>query len=77
MIQNSEESYNYLEKESISKLNTLIENSSWEEKEARRELETVRLEIDNLRSQNVAVSGKLNETQQKLYQLIQDKIKSK
>ena len=58
-------------------MQTLLENASWEEKEARRELESIKLEIENMRSQNSAISGKLNENQLKLYQLIQDKIKSR
>ena len=77
MLQNSEEKHSYLENESLNKLNSMVESASWEEKEARRELENIRLEIDNLRSKNTAISGKLNDNQMKLYQLIQDKIKKK
>ena len=38
LIQNTEEKFGNLENESLNKLTTLIENASWEEKEARREL---------------------------------------
>jgi hypothetical protein len=55
----------------------MLDNLGWEEKEQRRELENIKLEIDNLRSQHLSIGGKLNENQMKLYQLIQDKIKSK
>lgn len=38
----------------------MLDNLGWEEKEQRRELENIKLEIDNLRSQNISISGKLN-----------------
>lgn len=66
-----------LEKEALAKMSSELEQLGWEEKEQRRELENVKLEIENLRSQNSSLAGKLNSNQMKLYQLIQDKIKSK
>lgn len=66
-----------LEREALAKMSSELEQLGWEEKEQRRELESVKLEIDNLRSQNTSLAGKLNSNQMKLYQLIQDKIKSK
>lgn len=66
-----------LEREALVRLNSELEQLGWEEKEQRRELESVKLEIENLRSQNSSLAGKLNSNQMKLYQLIQDKIKNK
>ena len=77
VIQNAEEGGGVLERESLAQMGSALEQLGWEEKEQRRELEGVKLEIENLRSQNTSLAGKLNANQMKLYQLIQDKIKSK
>jgi hypothetical protein len=67
----------YGEKERVEGAERALNELEWNERELRRELEGVRLEIENLRSQGGSVAGKLNDSQMKLYNLIQDKIKSK
>lgn len=66
-----------VEGEAGERMQAMLDNLGWEEQQGRRELEAVRLEIENLRSQNQAVGSKLSDNQMKLYQLIQDKIKQK
>ena len=65
------------ERERVEGAERLLGELEWEENELKRQLEGVRLEISNLRSQSSSVGGRLNDNQMRLYNLIQDKIKAR